>query len=83
MRKKHLMNVELDPTLNHYIWNGLDGIQYQIIQGDYEDIASLIPKREYALVIANIPQGFDFSDIEYDSEPYTYQDFSKVVMGFQ
>ena len=57
MRKKRLMNVELDPTLNHYIWNGLDSVQYQIIQGDCEDIASLIPKREYALVIVNIPHG--------------------------
>ena len=28
MRKKRLMNVELDPTLNHYIWNGFDSIQY-------------------------------------------------------
>ena len=57
--------------------------QYQIIQGDCEDIAKLIPKREYALVIANIPHGFNFLDIEYDSEPYTYQDFSKLVTGFQ
>ena len=83
MRRKRIMNVELDPTLNHYIWNKLDSIQYQIIQGDCEDIASLIPKREYALVIAYIPHGFNFPDIEYDREPYTYQAFNKVVTGFQ
>ena len=51
MRRKRLMNVELDPTLNHYIWNGLDSVQYQIIQGDYEDIAKLIPKRKYAQLL--------------------------------
>ena len=31
MRKKRLMNVELDPTLIHvtiFIWTGLDSIQY-------------------------------------------------------
>ena len=83
MRRKRFMNVELDPSLNLYIWNGLDNVQYQIIQGDCEDIASLIPKREYGLVIADIPHGFNFPDIEYDREPYTYQAFSKVVTGFQ
>ena len=77
MRKKRLMNFELDPTLNHYIWNGFDSIQYQIIQGDCEDIASLTSKREYALVIADIPHGFNIPNIEYDSDPYTYQEFSK------
>ena len=76
-------NVELDPTLTHLIWNWLDTIQYQIIQGDCEDIAKLIPKREYALVIADIPHAFDFPDIGYDSEPYTYEAFSKVVTKFQ
>ena len=72
MRRKRLMNVELDPTLNHYIWNGPDSVQYQIIQGDCEDIAKVIPKREYAPVIADILHGFNFPNIEYDSEPYTY-----------
>jgi hypothetical protein len=63
LRKQRLRNVELDPTLTHFIWNGLDTIQYQIIQGDCEDIAKLIPKREYALVIADIPHGFNFQYI--------------------
>ena len=83
LRKQCLRNVELDPTLTHFIWNGLDTIQYQIIQGGCEDIAKLIPKREYALFIANIPHGFKFPDIGYDSEPYTYQAFNKVVTRFQ
>ena len=77
------MNVELYPTLNHFIWNGLESIQYQIIPVYFEDIATLIPKWEYALVIADIPHGFNFPDIEYDSKTYTYQVFSKVVTGFQ
>ena len=83
LRKQHLRNVELDPTLTHFIWNGLDTIQYQIIQGDCEDIAKLIPKREYALVIAYISHGFNFPDIGYDSETYTYEAFNKVVTGSQ
>ena len=27
LRKQRIKNVELDPTLNHFIWNGLDTIQ--------------------------------------------------------
>ena len=82
LRKQRIKNVELDPTLNHFIWNGLDTIQYQVIQGDYEDIAKLVPKRDYALVIADIPHGLNIPNIYYDSDPYTYQAFSKLVTGF-
>ena len=82
LRKQRIKNVVLDPTLNHFIWNGLDTIQYQVIQGDYEDIAKLVPKRDYALVIADIPHGFNIPNIYYDSDPYTYQAFNKVVAGF-
>ena len=83
LRKHRLRNVELDLTLIHFIWNGLDTIQYQLIEGDFEDIAKIVPKREYALIIVDIPHGFNFLDIGYDSEPYSYQDFNKVVTGFQ
>ena len=83
LRKQHIKNVELDPTLNHFIWNGLDTIQYQVIQGDCEDITKLIPKRDYALVIADIPHGFNIPNICYDNDPYTYQAFNKVVAGFK
>ena len=82
LKKQCLRNVELDPTLTHFIWNGLDTIQYQVIQGDCEDIAKLIPKREYALVIPNITHGFNIPNIDYGSDPYTYQALSKVVVGF-
>ena len=83
LKKKRIKNVELDPTLTHFIWNGLDTIQYQVIQGDCEDIAKLVPKRDYALVIADIPHGFNIPNICYDIYPYTYQAFNKVVAGFK
>jgi hypothetical protein len=81
-RRRRLQNVELDDTLDHYIWNGLDTVQYKVILGDCEKIANLVPKKEYSLVIADIPHGYNIQNIEYDTEPYTYQAFSKVVMGF-
>ena len=82
LRKQRIKNVQLDPSLNNFIWNGLDTIQYQVIQGDCEDIAKLIPKMDYALVIADIPHGFNIPNIDYDSDSYTYQALSKVVAGF-
>lgn len=80
--KQCYRNVEVDPTLIHFIWNELDTIQYQIIQGDCEYNAKITPKMEYALVIADILHGFNFLDIGYDSELFTYQAFSKVVTSF-
>ena len=82
LRKQHVKNVELNPTLTHFIWNGIDIIQYQIIQGDCEDIAKLIRKMDYSLVIVDIPHGFNISNIDYDSDPYIYRALSKVVVGF-
>lgn len=82
LRMQHIKNVQLDPTLNHFIWNVLDTIQYQVIQGDCEDIAKPIPKMDYAIVIVDIPHGFNIPNFDYDSDPYTYQALSKVVAGF-
>ena len=38
---------------------------------------------DYALVIADIPHGFNIPNIYYDGDPYTYQAFNKVVAGKQ
>ena len=43
-RRQRLANVELDDTLDHYIWNGIDIMQYRIMLGDCVDIASIFPK---------------------------------------
>jgi len=56
-------------------------IKYHVIQVDCEDIAKIIPKMDYSLVIADIPHGFNIPNIDYGSDPYTYQALSKVVAG--
>jgi hypothetical protein len=61
---------------------GSDTVQYQVILGDYENIANLVPKKEYSLVIVDIPHGYNIQNIGYDYEPYTYQAFNKVVTRF-
>jgi hypothetical protein len=81
-RRRHVQNVQLDKTLDHYNWNGLDTVQYEVILGDFEQLANIVPKKKYSLVIVNIPHGYNIENIGYDIDPYSYQDFNKVVMGF-
>ena len=71
-RRQHLANVELDDTLDNHIWNGLDTVQYKLIVIDCANIANLVPEKEYSLVIANIPHGYDIKNITCECEPYTY-----------
>ena len=68
-------------TLIPHVWNGLDIVQYKVILGDCTDIVKIVPKKEYSLVIADIPHGFNIRNTN-NCEPYTYQSFSKVVSGF-
>ena len=56
-RRKCLANVELDDSLYHEVWNGLDIVQNKVISGDCANIADIVTKKEYFLVIANIPHG--------------------------
>jgi hypothetical protein len=81
-RRRRVQNVQLDDTFDHYIWNGLNIVQYKVILGDCEQLANIVPKKKYSLVIADIPHGYNIQNIGYDTDPYTYQDFSKVAMGF-
>jgi hypothetical protein len=57
-------------------------VKCQVILGDFENIGNLVPKREYSLIIADIPHGFNIQNIIYDNEPYTYQPFNNLVMRF-
>ena len=44
-RRQRLANVELDDTLDHHIWNGLDTMQYKVILVDCIDIAKIVFKK--------------------------------------
>ena len=81
-RRRRVQNVQLDDTLDHYIQNGLESVQHKVILGDFEQLENIVPKNEYSLVIVDIPHGYNIQNIGYDTEPYTYQAFNKVVMGF-
>ena len=57
-------------------------MQYKVIVGDWANIGNLVPKKEYSLVVADTPHGYNIKNITYDCEPYTYQFFKYVVLGF-
>jgi hypothetical protein len=44
-RRRRVQTVELNDTLDHYIWNGPDTIQYKVILGDCEQLANIVPKK--------------------------------------
>ena len=60
----------------------MDTVQYKVIVGDCANIANLVPKKEYSLVIANVSHGYNIKNITYDCEPCTYQLLNQVVSGF-
>ena len=43
-RRRRVQNVQLDDTLDHYIWNGIEIVQYKVILGDCEQLANIVPK---------------------------------------
>ena len=70
-RRQLLANVELYDTLDHYIWNGIDTVQYKVSLGDYANIEKIVPKKNYTLVIVDIPCGYHIRNTTYDCETYT------------
>ena len=57
-------------------------MQSKMIFGDCANIANLVPEKEYSLVIADVPHGYNIKNITCDCDPYTYQSFNKVVLRF-
>ena len=43
-RRRHVQTVEIDNTLDHYIWNGLNIVQYKVILGDMNKLQILFLK---------------------------------------
>ena len=55
---------------------------YSVAGGRAVIVVCCSPVTSALLVIADITHGYNIQNIGYDTEPYTYQAFNKVVMGF-
>ena len=53
-----------------------------MICGDVVDMIQKVLKKEYTLLIADIPYGFRMVGSSYDDEPFRFKQLEKMVMDF-
>ena len=50
--------------------NSLHSLSYSVLSGDVMDMQTLLPKKEYSLLIADIAYGFQLVVLVNDEEPF-------------
>ena len=57
-------------------------LDYSVFNGEVGNMLSILPKRHYTLLIANISYGFRITGSMYDDVPYKYPQIEKMVKNF-
>eukprot|EP01018_Ginkgo_biloba_P038480 Gb_37443 [translate_table: standard] len=57
-------------------------LSYAIYNGDCEKLDTLVPRKEYSLMIVDIPHGYNIKGCINDEEPFSYKQFKRVVEEF-
>ena len=56
---------------------------YNVFCGDVAvEFSSKLPKKDYSLLIADIPYGFRMAGSSYDDEPFRFKQLEKMVKDF-
>ena len=55
---------------------------YNVFCGDLAKMSSKLPKKDYSLLIADIPYGFRMAGSSYDDEPFRFKQLEKMVKDF-
>ena len=55
---------------------------YNVFCGDVAELSSKLPKKDYSLLIADIPYGFRMAGSSYDDEPFRFKQLEKMVKDF-
>ena len=55
---------------------------YNVFCGDVAEMSSKLPKKDYSLLIADIPYGFRMAGSSYDDEPFRFKQLEKMVKDF-
>ena len=55
---------------------------YNVFCGDVAEMSSKLPKKDYSLLIADIPYGFRMAGSSYDNEPFQFKQLEKMVKDF-
>ena len=73
-------------TLGKSVWGGrrrhLQEVQPQKIHHRRSDMIQKLPKKEYMLMVADIPYGFRMARSIYDEEPFRSKQLEKMVKDF-
>ena len=62
--------------------NSLHSLSYGVFSGDVADMGNLLPKKDYSLLIADIPYGFRLAGSVNDEEPFKYIQLEKMIKAF-
>ena len=57
-------------------------LYYNVYCGDVAEMLQKLPKKEYTLLIADIPYGFRMAGSSYDDEPFRFKQLEKMVKDF-
>ena len=57
-------------------------LYYNVICGDVIEMIQKVLKKEYTLLIANIPYGFRMAGSSYNDEPFKFKQLEKIVKDF-
>ena len=62
--------------------DNLHALSYRIYCGDVSEMQRLLPRKDYSLMIADIPYGFRLAGSINDEEPYKYNQLEKMIKDF-
>ena len=57
-------------------------LYYNVYCGDVADMNLSLPRKDYTLLIADIPYGFRMAGSSYDDEPFRFKQREKMVKYF-
>ena len=57
-------------------------LYYNVDCGDVVDMIQKLPKKEYTLIVADIPCGFRMAGSIFDDEPFRFKQLEKMVKDF-
>ena len=57
-------------------------LYYNVLYGDVAEMIQKVPKKDYTLLIADIPYGFRMTRSSYDDELFQFKQFEKMVKDF-
>ena len=57
-------------------------LYYNVYCGDVAEMITMVAKKEYTLLVADIPYGFRMAGSSYDEEPFRFKQLQKMVKDF-